>query len=363
MLRSSMMDALSRSRGLRKERVAASPRFVRGMFRNPRPVPLGPKPGTRLDVAREYFAGGQQRRPPAPLPAANPLPSWARPSDTGLRTTWLGHSTVLLELDGVRVLTDPVWSERISPFGIAAPRRFQPVPIAIAALPPLDAIVISHDHFDHLDRPTVVALAAAQRAPFVTALGVGMYLEAWGIPPERIIELDWFEQVTLGELRLTATPSQHFSGRVGNRNRTLWASFVIETPRRRVFFSGDTALTPEFADVRAQLGPFDLVMLEIGGFHTAWDHIHLGPANALAAFDLLGGGRLMPVHWGTFNLALHAWDEPPEQLFALARERRVELVMPRLGAPVEPDRGHVLEPWWRSPARDVVAGDRAAAAT
>jgi L-ascorbate metabolism protein UlaG (beta-lactamase superfamily) len=331
--------------GRRKERFLASPRFVEGRFRNTRRVPVGPKPGTRVDVAREYLFGAQTRRPPAPLPSTDPRPAWARPIDTGFRTTWLGHSTVLLELDGLRVLTDPVWSDRISPFGVAAPRRFQPVPIDIAALPPVDAIVISHDHFDHLDRPTVVALAAAQRAPFVTPLGVGMYLEAWGIPAERIVELDWWETHTIGDLALTATPSQHFSGRVGKRNHTLWSSFVIATPKRKVFFSGDTALTPEFAEVAAKHGPFDLVMLEIGGFHTAWDHIHLGPANALAAFDLLGGGRLMPVHWGTFNLALHAWDEPPEQLYKLARG--IELVMPRLGAPFEPDRGLVLEPWWR----------------
>ncbi len=346
---SATLAAMDRSHGRRNERIAASPRFIKGLFRNTHRVPVGPKPGTRSEVAREYFFGNQARRPPAPLPTADPRPAWARETDSGFRTTWLGHSTVLLELDGMRVLTDPVWSDRISPFGIAAPKRFQPVPIAIEALPALDAIVISHDHFDHLDKPTVVALAAAQRAPFVTSLGVGMYLEAWGIPAERIIELDWYEQATLrgGDLVLTATPSQHFSGRVGKRNHTLWSSFVIETANRRVFFSGDTALTPEFADVRARFGRFDLVMLEIGGFHTAWDHIHLGPANALEAFEILGGVRLMPVHWGTFNLALHAWDDPAETLYALARERRTELVMPRLGAPFEPEHGLVLEPWWR----------------
>lgn len=338
---------MTRASGIRRERIEASPRFVAGKFRNTQRVPVGPKPGMRGTVAHEYLFGGQERRPFAPLPTTDPLPSLARPIDTGFRTTWLGHSTILLELDGVRVLTDPVWSERISPFGFVAPKRFQPVPMRVDHLPPLDAIVISHDHFDHLDRPTVQSLAASQSAPFVTALGVGMYLEAWGVPAERIIELDWWEAATLrgGDLVLTATPSQHFSGRVGNRNATLWASFVIQTANRRVFFSGDTALTPEFGDVREKFGPFDLVMLEIGGFHTAWDHIHLGPANALDALDLLGGGRLMPVHWGTFNLALHAWNDPPDQLVELARD--IDLLMPRIGAPFEPDRGLVLEPWWR----------------
>lgn len=331
----------------------ASPQFSDGSFRNPRPMPLGPRPGTRLAVGREYLFGGQARRPPRPLPSVSPLPGWARPVETGLRATWLGHSTVLLELDGLRVLTDPVWSERISPFGAVAPRRFQPVPAPISALPPLDAIVISHDHFDHLDRATIAQLAPLG-VPFVTALGVGDHLEAWGVPAAQIRELDWWEQATLrgGELAITATPAQHFSGRVGGGNRTLWTSMVIQTSRRRVFFSGDTGLTPQFAEIAARHGPFDLVMLEVGGFHPAWDHIHMGPAGALEAVRLLGGGRLMPVHWGTFNLALHAWDWPAETVIALAAEQRapVELLMPRLGAPFEPARGLALEPWWRAGA-------------
>ena len=342
------MDDRRRAHGRRAERSYASAQFAGGSFKNTARTTLGPKPGTRLGVARKFLFGGEVRRPPLPLRAANPLATWASPVETGLRTTWLGHSTVLLELDGVRVLTDPVWSERISPFGLAAPRRFQPVPVPIRALPALDAIVISHDHFDHLDHATILALAPLG-VPFVTPLGVGAYLEAWGVPPHQVIELDWWESIELrgGELRLTATPSQHFSGRVGGRNRTLWASFAIETARHKVFFSGDTALTPEFADVRTRLGPFDLVMLEVGGFDPAWDHVHLGPANALAALELLGGGRFMPVHWGTFNLALHAWDWPAETVASLALERRVELFMPQLGAAVEPARATGFTRWWR----------------
>jgi L-ascorbate metabolism protein UlaG (beta-lactamase superfamily) len=338
------------ARGLRKERSLASPRFRDGLFHNTRRTVMGPKPGMRLEVGREFLFGGQQRRPELPLPTESPLATWGKPVGSGLRTTWLGHSTVLLELDGLRVLTDPVWSERISPFGLAAPRRFQPVPIEISELPTLDAIVISHDHFDHLDYGSVRKLTPLG-VPFVTPLGVGHYLQGWGVPPAQIIELDWWETARLrgGDLALTATPSQHFSGRVGGRNRTLWSSFVIETANRRVFFSGDTALTPEFADVAAKFAPFDLIMLEIGGFHPSWDHIHLGPANALEAFRMLGGGRFMPVHWGTFNLALHAWDWPSETVAALAAEQQVDLYMPRLGMPFEPHQGPLsFEPWWRS---------------
>ncbi|MFL5353602.1 MBL fold metallo-hydrolase [Archangium sp.] len=339
-----------KAHGLRLERMRASSRYLEGVFQNTAAVSPGLKPGTTFSTMGEFMLGGQRRTPPAPLPVHSPLATWARPVDTELRATWLGHSTVLLEIDGLRVLTDPVWGERASPWAFAGPKRFHPVPVTLAQLPPLDAVIISHDHYDHLDYPTLLELARTD-VPFYTSLGVGAHLEAWGIPPERITELDWWESATLprGELRLTAAPSQHFSGRgLGDRNRTLWSSFVIESPKHKVFFSGDTGLTPEYAGIRQRLGPFDLVLLEVGAYHPAWGDIHLGPENALKALELLGGGAFLPVHWGTFNLAIHAWDEPAETLLRLGQEQRVRLVMPRLGTPVEPARVEPVEPWWRS---------------
>jgi L-ascorbate metabolism protein UlaG (beta-lactamase superfamily) len=337
--------------GLRLERSRSSPRYADGAFHNTHPAAPGLKSGTALPTLGEFLCGGQRRTPSAPLPAVSPLATWAKPVETGLRATWLGHSTVLLEVDGVRVLTDPVWGERASPLAFAGPKRFQPVPVEMAALAPLDAIVISHDHYDHLDYSSIVALTAlAPATHFVTSLGVGAHLEAWGVPPDRIIELDWWETATIagGRATVTAAPSQHFSGRgVGSRNRTLWSSLVIRGERHAVFFSGDTGLTPEYDEIRARLGPFDLVMLEVGAFHPAWGDIHLGPEHALEALAKLGGGRFLPVHWGTFNLAIHAWDEPVETLVRLATSD-VQLVMPRLGEPVEPSRVDRVEPWWRA---------------
>jgi L-ascorbate metabolism protein UlaG (beta-lactamase superfamily) len=258
---------------------------------------------------------------------------------------------VLLELDGRRVLTDPVFASRISPVPIVGPRRFHPVPAALAELPPLDLVLVSHDHYDHLCRSTIEALAATP-VPFVTALGVGARLERFGVAPARITELDWHEAVDVAGLRITATPSQHFSGRgLGDRNRTLWASWVIQSERRKVFFSGDTGLTPQFAEIGRRHGPFDLVMLEVGAFHPAWGDIHLGPANALEAFAMLGGGTLLPVHWGTFNLAIHAWDDPAETLLDLAAARGARIVTPRLGAAFEPERVEGPTPWWRDVVR------------
>ncbi len=337
--------------GARLEHMKASPRYARGTFHNPGNVLPGLQRGTALSTMGEFFFGGERRVPVAPLPAESPLERWSRRPDSGLRATWLGHSTVLVEIDRRRVLTDPVWSDRASPFGFAGPRRFQPVPVAIDALPPLDAVIVSHDHYDHLDHAAVVALAR-RGVPFVTPLGVGAHLEAWGVPGDRVFELDWWESVEIGNLTFTAAPSQHFSGRgPGDRNRTLWASFAVRGPRRSFFFSGDTGLTSDYANIRTRLGPFDLVMLEVGAFHPSWGTIHLGPANALEALSLLGGGAFLPVHWGTFNLAIHAWDEPAEELLALAPKRDVQLVMPKLGAAVEPVQVERVDPWWRAITR------------
>ncbi|MDB5874851.1 MAG: hypothetical protein JWQ07_4293 [Ramlibacter sp.] len=336
--------------GLRLERMKASPLWAGEGFRNLHPV----LPGLRnTEVPRptlsDFLCGGNRRIPQGPLPSVNPAEAWTRKPGSGLRATWLGHSTVLIEIDGLRVLTDPVWGPRASPTRLAGPKRFQPVPIALRAMPPIDLVLVSHDHYDHLDYPTIRELARLD-VPFVTSLGVGAHLEAFGIAPERITELDWWETYKLpkGELTVTAAPSQHFSGRgLKDRDATLWSSLVIKSPRHSVFFSGDTGLTTEYAAIRERLGPFDLVMLEIGAYHPSWGDIHLGPVNAMEAHALLGGGAFLPVHWGTFSLAMHAWDEPVETLVALASQRAVQLVLPRLGEAVEPAHAHEVTPWWR----------------
>jgi L-ascorbate metabolism protein UlaG (beta-lactamase superfamily) len=216
-------------------------------------------------------------------------------------------------------------------------------------MPPIDLVIVSHDHYDHLDYPTIRELAK-RGVPFVTSLGVGAHLEAWGVQPEHIVELEWWEshRVPNTGLTVSAAASQHFSGRgLKDRNATLWSSFVVRSERHAVFFSGDTGLTTEYRTIRERLGPFDLVMLEVGAFHPAWGDIHLGPQHALEALALLGGGPFLPVHWGTFSLAMHAWDQPVEALLELAPKAGARLVMPRLGEAVEPAHSESVEPWWR----------------
>jgi L-ascorbate metabolism protein UlaG (beta-lactamase superfamily) len=359
-----MLTPQGRAKGLRRERVLACPRFDGALFRNTAAAqtdahavvealaprgPRGPR-AARGDVLREYLRGGERRTPRGAIPVVRPHEAWATPPGTGLRATWLGHSTVLLEIDGARVLTDPVWAGRASPVSFAGPKRFHAAPASIADLPPLDVVIISHDHYDHLDREAVLALAR-RGASFVTSLGVGARLEGWGVPHERVVELDWWESVEVRGVRITAAPSQHFSGRsLLDRNRTAWSSFHVRGPRHALFFSGDTGLTHEYAEIQRRLGKVDLVMLEVGAFHPAWGDIHLGPENALAAHALLGGGALLPVHWGTFKLALHPWDEPAETLLERAPALGVSLVMPRVGEAVEPARAveAPVAPWWRA---------------
>ena len=339
-----------RATGERLERMRASPLWRDGGFRNLHPIAAGLRdPSAAMPSVKDFLWGGERRTPVHPLPSFDPREAWSRSASSGLRATWLGHSTVLLEMDGFRVLTDPVWGTRASPFRLLGPKRFQPVPLRLRDMPEVDAVVISHDHYDHLDYPTIRALARHSRVPFVTSLGVGAHLQAWGVAPERITELDWWEshRVPGTGVTVTAAPSQHFSGRgLKDRNATLWSSMVMRTDRHSVFFSGDTGLTAEYALIRDRLGPFDLVMLEVGAFHPAWGDIHLGPLNALKAHQLLGGGAFLPVHWGTFSLAMHAWDEPADTLLANAPSCDA-LVMPRLGEAVEPKERRSAKAWWR----------------
>ena len=337
---------------LRRERAHASKQFREGGFHNTSGALLKMS-GTSPSILGEFFFGGKARRPSGILPVESPLEVWKKPpSASGLRITWLGHSTMLIESDGIRVLTDPVFGERVSPVSFAGPKRFHKVPATIEQLPPLDAVLLSHDHFDHLCKSSMRAIAKLC-VPVVTSLGVGVHLEEFGVDPNLITELDWWESHTMpgGQLSFTATPAQHFSGRgLGGRNATLWSSWVVKTDRHQLFFSGDTGLTQEFADVSKRFGRFDVTMLEIGAWHPSWGNIHLGPENALKAFEMLGGGALMPVHWGTFDLGLHPWDEPAETLLALSKPLKSagsRVLTPRLGRPFEPAHHEGPDPWWR----------------
>jgi len=323
----------------------SSPNYREGVFHN-----LEPATALRLDseesrlVLFDLFSTRAASRPGGTIPLVAPAATHSEP----LAVSWLGHSTALVEIDGYRVLTDPVWSERCSPSRTVGPQRLHPVPAPLEALPALDAVVISHDHYDHLDMDTVLALARTQRAPFVVPLGVGAHLRQWRIPPERIIELDWNEPAQIGDLRLVCTPARHFSGRFLTRNTTLWASWAIIGPQHRAYFGGDTGYTRSFADIGAEHGPFDLTLMPIGAYNKSWPDIHMNPEEAVRAHrDVTDGGLLVPIHWCTFRLAPHPWAEPVERMLAAADDAGVQTAVPRPGGRVVAGARDAIDPWWK----------------
>jgi L-ascorbate metabolism protein UlaG (beta-lactamase superfamily) len=268
------------------------------------------------------------------------------PPPSGLRVTWLGHSTLILEIDGHRILTDPTWSDRASPFPWAGPRRWFIPPIAIDALPHLDAVVISHDHYDHLDYPTIVALKDRDTV-FVVPLGIGAHLAYWGVPASHIVELDWWERTKFGDLEVVCSPARHASGRaLYDDDAKLWAGWAFIGPTHRAYYSGDTGLFPALRDVGERLGPFDVTMIEVGEYGRAWPDWHLGPEQAVAAHQMLNGRVMLPVHWGTFALAYHGWTEPIERAIVAARAAGVFLVAPRPGQSFEPSAPPPVQRWW-----------------
>jgi L-ascorbate metabolism protein UlaG (beta-lactamase superfamily) len=258
----------------------------------------------------------------------------------------LGHSTLLLKLDGEFWLTDPVFSERASPVQWMGPKRFHAPPIDIEELPPIKGVILSHDHYDHLDHAAILRLAPKVEV-FVTPLGVGDRLIAWGIDAAKVRQLDWWQQTQIRGVRLVATPAQHFSGRgFSDGDRTLWASWVILAGDLRIFFSGDTGYHAGFKAIGERFGPFDVTLLETGAYDAQWADVHMQPEETLQAHLDLKGDWLLPVHNGTFDLAMHAWNEPFDRIHALAEARGVKLATPSMGEQLSLREPHAGQRWW-----------------
>lgn len=337
--------------GDRLARIQRSPNFRDGRFQNPVPT-RELLPGTWGETMRRQFFGSEQRVPPGPIPVVTRTPNdYSTPPASGLRITWFGHATMLIEIDGHRILVDPVFCERVSPSQRIGPKRFHPVPMALHIMPRLDAIILTHDHYDHLDMyaiGTLVRSVTQEKVPFITALGVGAHLDRWGVPASRIVELDWWESTTVGKLTIAAGWARHFSGRGLTRHKTLWAAWSIIGPQHRAFHSGDTGEFDGFAENGRRYGPFDVTMIKIGAYGPTWPDIHLTPEQAVRAHQLVGGKLMIPMHWGTFNLAYHDWNEPAERVVAAAAAAGVSIAVPRPGQMVEPASPPAIEPWWSS---------------
>jgi L-ascorbate metabolism protein UlaG (beta-lactamase superfamily) len=319
-------------------------------YQNPVPTSLG-GPSMALRAALAYAKNRAERTPKLPLgPFRTDPETYRLPPASGLRVTWFGHSSSLLEIDGKRILIDPVWEQRAAPVQWAGPKRFFEPTLGLDELPRLDAVLLSHDHYDHFGAHTLRRLSGleiAADARWIATLGNGRRLRKLGVPTNRIAALDWIQAVNVGDLAITATPARHFSGRsLFDRFTTLWASFVLAGPKHRVFYGADSGEWDGFAEVGRAYGPFDLTMLEIGAFDPLWASIHMGPDGAARTFRALGGrGLLMPIHWGLFDLALHAWRQPIERIFALDG---LKLWSPEPGTPTEVLAGAQLRSeWWR----------------
>jgi L-ascorbate metabolism protein UlaG (beta-lactamase superfamily) len=330
--------------GERLARMQRSPEWHDGEFENPQPMWSDMR-----DALLHAFAGGPDVEPTAQIPFATTDPALlAVAPASGLRVTWFGHSSLLIEQDGVRLLADPIWSDRASPFEWIGPHRWYPPTIALDRLPAVDAVLISHDHYDHLDRATIVAMRSWKNV-FIVPLGVGAHLQRWGIAPERIVELDWWQSTRVGALAVTLVPARHASGRVNGRSDlTLWGGFALVGAQHRVYYSGDTGLFDAMGEIGQRFGPFDVAMIEAGQYDADWPDWHLGPEQSVLSAQRVHAKALIPVHWGLFRLAHHGWTEPVERVLAAARCADLAVITPRPGQTIEPT---ALRPgdstrWW-----------------
>jgi L-ascorbate metabolism protein UlaG (beta-lactamase superfamily) len=330
-----------RFEGNRLERMRRSPQFKNGRFENTPPQ----NTDNSLIKTWRLYRQGQIREPRFEIPVVDvPASSLQTPASPEWRAIWFGHSTVLVELAGVRVLTDPVLSDVVSPIPPIGPKRMHRPPIALADLSNIDAVVISHDHYDHLDMKTIKHLGA-RGTHFYVPLGIGAHLERWGIAAAQIHEMDWWESAELKGVRIHCTPARHYSGRKRMNNSTLWSAWVIKSRERAVYYSGDTGYGPHFAETRKRLGEMDLAAIKVGAYGETWLDIHMSPESAVQAQLDLGGKTLLPVHWATFNLSYHSWDEPIERTLAAAKAKGVHVTTPKIGEVIMANAAPASH-WW-----------------
>lgn len=266
------------------------------------------------------------------------------------RLIWYGHSSFLLQMEGKNILIDPMFSQVAAPHPWLGEKRFnKELPLDIKDLPNIDAMVFSHDHYDHLDYETIKQLKEKTEHYFVP-LGVGVHLEAWGVPPNQITELDWWEEKSYKGIKFVSTPAQHFSGRgLGDRMNTLWSSWVIQSSKENIYFSGDTGYGDHFKAIGEKYGPFDLALMECGQYNEMWPDIHMMPEQTAQAGLDIRAEKLMPIHWGGFKLALHSWTDPIERVLARAEELDLPIVAPEIGETLLiKENKKLAKPWWKA---------------
>jgi L-ascorbate metabolism protein UlaG (beta-lactamase superfamily) len=302
-----------------------------------------------LSIIRDQIKSAPDRRPARPL-----VPEHVEVSELSKmeqpHITWFGHSAFLLHINGKNLLLDPMFGKSPSPFPAIGPQRFSDsLPANPEDLPHIDAVLISHDHYDHLDYGSIKKLSAKVTMFFVP-LGLSAHLQKWGVAPEAITELDWWDERSFEGLTFACTPSRHFSGRtLTDRFATLWCSWVVRAGNTRVFFSGDTGYGPHFKQIGDTYGPFDLTLLECGQYDPRWSTIHMQPEQTVTAHLDLRGKRMIPMHWGAFVLALHSWTDPIERVLAAGKQAGAAIITPKIGETVMfTAKKYPTKAWWKS---------------
>ncbi len=324
------------------------PNFNRKSFINQTPTPMSMGMADVLSLLRDYVKGNPNRKPIAPIPMQHVnFGSIQRHKQT--RVTWFGHSALMLEMEGKTLLLDPMLGPTPSPIPFMSNQRYsKDVPIDLNQLPIIDAVIFSHDHYDHLDYRSIQKLKDKVKRFFVP-LGLGSHLVRWGVAQENITEHNWWEESELDGLQLICTPARHFSGRsLFDRNATLWCSWVIIGQQDRVYFSGDSGYATHFKEIGERYGPFDLTLMECGQYDERWANIHMMPEETVQAHLDVKGKVLFPIHWGAFTLALHDWNDPIERVIKATKEKNVEIVVPKIGEPVQiPSAQYPNALWWK----------------
>lgn len=336
-----------------KQRMMQSPQYssTAESFVNRRPnidKELNPE-SMDWNTLKNFFWEKENAKPKEKLPEVSPdLAQFLAPSPQA-KMIWLGHSTFLMNMQQTTVLVDPVFSKTAAPVNFMI-RRFQKPVLALKDLPKVDAIVISHDHYDHLDKCSIQYFAQ-QETQFIVPLGVGSHLKGWGVPASRITELDWWQTTQVNQIKLTATPAQHFSGRGLTANQTLWASWVMQGAQQTIFYSGDTGYDTHFKQIGERFGEIDFALLEVGQYNPAWKAVHMNPKEAAQAFHDLKAKSMMPVHWGMFALSTHTWFDPVQQIQRLGKAQGIDVQVPQLGELIAVGEPVQDSDWWKQVKR------------
>lgn len=330
-----------------RESFKQSPNFLQGKFTNQVPLPTRHSKQALFTMITDFIKGNPQGRPGRSIPTER-FDIETRDEIMELKITWFGHSTVLLLINGKVLLLDPMFGMYPSPVPFCGGKRYSQRPVNIDELPPIDAVLLSHDHYDHLDYHSIKKLKDKVKH-FYVPLGVGSHLERWGIDSAQITCHDWWEESEFDGLTLACTPARHFSGRrLTNRNSTLWCSWVIMGADARVFFSGDGGYGPHFKEIGRKFGQFDITLMECGQYDPRWKAIHMMPEETVQAHVDLQGQLMIPIHWGAFTLSFHSWTDPVERVMKAAQQRNLTLATPRIGEVVTVGSNHYpVSAWWQ----------------